>query len=410
VSRATFESDHGRSDVRAVRRNPWVMMLAAVPLMLTLVPLWMGALGNASAFFFVFHPLIFGIIALLYAHQRNPMPRIEDARVRANAESLWIDGERVPRDEIRAAVLMPGPRPRLHIERKRKPAVELEVESEQVGRRLLDAMGLGEAQTVASFRAGSRLMAGAWRLFALSFAGALGVLMLGGLFSMLHPMAAPAGMAIGGLALMTLMMWPATVDVGIDGVLVRWLGRERFIPHASIERATLDTQSAGRSKMYVVDLLLESGEEYRIPVANTAWDFGKTSRLHQRISDARDAHRRGVPAEAAALIERGRRSHIEWVQALRANEARANLRRAPLEPDKLWRIVEDVQSAPLERAAAATALSGAMNDGERRRLQRIASATAAPRLRIALDAAGSDDEQALAEALAELDQQATTDT
>jgi hypothetical protein len=55
------------------------------------------------------------------------------------------------------------------------------------------------------------------------------------------------------------------------------------------------------------------------------------------------------------------------------------------------------------RAAAAVALAPTLTEPERARLATVADGTTAPKLRIALEAATSSDDEAIAEALAALD-------
>ena len=80
----------------------------------------------------------------------------------------------------------------------------------------------------------------------------------------------------------------------------------------------------------------------------------------------------------------------------------ADHRHAPVPADRLWRIVESPTQDAEARAAAAVALSHAPNDATRQRLRAVASNTAAPRLRVALEAAAraAEDDAAAAEEVA----------
>ena len=71
-------------------------------------------------------------------------------------------------------------------------------------------------------------------------------------------------------------------------------------------------------------------------------------------------------------------------------------------PEQLWRIVEDPSQKPELRAGAAVVLGGTLGEEGRARLRVAAGAVAEPGVRIAIEAAGGDDEEALAQALEEL--------
>ncbi len=62
-------------------------------------------------------------------------------------------------------------------------------------------------------------------------------------------------------------------------------------------------------------------------------------------------------------------------------------------PEALLRVVEDASAKPVERVAAAIALAAA-GDAARVRIRVVAEATAAPRLRVALEAVAREDEVA----------------
>ena len=70
--------------------------------------------------------------------------------------------------------------------------------------------------------------------------------------------------------------------------------------------------------------------------------------------------------------------------------ATATLRTAPVMPDHLWRVAEDAQQPATMRAAAAIALGPTLDPSGKTRLAEIAKATAAPKLRVALERAATD--------------------
>jgi hypothetical protein len=76
-------------------------------------------------------------------------------------------------------------------------------------------------------------------------------------------------------------------------------------------------------------------------------------------------------------------------------------RESPPTHDELARIVDDAHADAEHRAAAAVALAATGDDGKSR-LRLARDATADPGSRVAIDAAISDDDRALADALTEI--------
>jgi hypothetical protein len=121
-----------------------------------------------------------------------------------------------------------------------------------------------------------------------------------------------------------------------------------------------------------------------------------------------ESHRQGEPAADTALLARQARPVADWIQSLRAigSGAHVDHRTAPVAPERLFRIVEDPSLAPSARAGAAVALGASLDEGGKLRLKEAAHATAAPKLRIAIEAAAAGDDSALTEALSELESEA----
>jgi hypothetical protein len=198
---------------------------------------------------------------------------------------------------------------------------------------------------------------------------------------------------------------PSRVTVGADGIELRWFGRRRFFRHRDVVNATQYIAGLGNSRYTGVALTLESGEEVRIPIGQARSGDDRTRMVLERIQEAAAEGQREHPELDPAILARGDREVADWMRALRSLGAGANatMRTAPIEAERLWRIVEDPAGPPLARAAAAVALTADPAADARRRLRAAAEATAAPRLRVAIDAAASHDEDALKEALAELE-------
>jgi hypothetical protein len=194
------------------------------------------------------------------------------------------------------------------------------------------------------------------------------------------------------LAYVLALVVPSKVHVGADGVLIEWMRTKRFIPHSAIASLTEYETGWGNSRMVGVDIQLASGEAVRVPVAQRKWGPNAPATLRARIEEAREANRNGGALnEAAVVLGREGRPVLEWIAALRSVGAGTNAthRIAPVNPDRLWSIVEDASTDARSRAAAAVALSASTDDEGRTRLRAAATATAAPKLRVALETLAS---------------------
>ena len=132
----------------------------------------------------------------------------------------------------------------------------------------------------------------------------------------------------------------------------------------------------------------------------------------ERINEAVSERGRGGSADLAPweseLLSRGERAIEPWVEALRAihSDVASFRKQAGGGIEALWGVLEDAAAEPERRAAAAVALTPHLDEGGRERVRIAARATAAPKLRIALEAAASDDEDAIAAALEEVSEAA----
>lgn len=363
----------------------------------------------------IFGPQITGILVAFLLRRLWRAGRFEqevEGHTTASAEGISLDGRLIlPRARIRTAVLVPraGRPPVVRIERRgiNLLPVKVRVADEAEGRGLLYALGQHASQTVAAFHVPKPRNSSVYWALILPVVGILG----GGLSiawaSLWERWGRPEFMSplvssIPTMFIMALLLWPAKLVVGADGLLLSFLGRRQFIPYRDIAIvAPCDEPSIG------IELTLRSGDSVRIPVDPHARP-GKNDRatILARIREAVAHHQQHDPAAAAALLARGDTDLRSWIQRLRALGAGANVdhRTAPVPTDTLLRIVEDAGAGPQERLGAAIALKAAsLDEAEQQRLTAAANATAAPKLRIALEAAQAEDEAALLEAMADLD-------
>lgn len=417
------------AEVRASRLRHWgareaLKLLGAVSLAAAVLGVVLGAIAGAKVAVptaigvWYASVLVGGITAALKAARPKPDP---PATVRATAEGLFVDGVLVAsRSEIVSGTVMPetvvphvfasaslerGP-PMLRLQRKGALAgvIDVRVDSVEDGRALLAGLELDAAHAVGISKASSPFVAYAAVAYALScFGGGLS----GALARGAPTLAAAVGvtLAIAFVASLVSMMTPMTVVVGTDGIALRWLAWKRFIPMAQIRSAVVPPESG------TVVLELTSGETQRItfrggrgrrsPAAQNAWV--EAAALKERIDEAM-----GVGADLggddAKALSRGERSVAQWVTDLRqAMRGEGTFREAPLVAERLWRIVESSRAELEKRAAAAIALGAQLDDTGRERLRVAAASTASPKLRVAFEAAATDDDASAAEALDELE-------
>jgi hypothetical protein len=221
--------------------------------------------------------------------------------------------------------------------------------------------------------------------------------------------APPLALAGAGALLASLIashFVPSYVEVGADGVLLSWLGRKRFISHSDYDRVSVNVSGFGVNpqRVYVV---LHHRDGRRTTIAAAIADGAKSDRLARRIRAAKKRYQRGSPTPRAARLSRATRPSRDWVEELQRAVSTPSHRKAALDRDTLWRIVEDPKSEEVDRAAAAVALMPDMPARERTKLRAVVTSTVSPRLRIALDSVAEErDAQAVAEALEQLDDEA----
>lgn len=403
-----------------VRRNPWMLALGASPLVAA-IACAIGAVvtKNATPIVFIPHLLMLSVALSTFVWIRNPRVREMEDAVVVKDDGVDVHGERVlERDDIKAGFVVPRPdkRPIVRLERKGLlPAFEIRVENEDEGRAVLRELGLDATQTIASFVLPPRL-------FAIELQRKQYGFLLGVLFAVMailarlahaHLLAFPIlilsmaiGFAFAGLLTRT------HVRIGADGLVLKWFRTQRFIPYDEL-RAIESYQERGirRNRWAGVKLRLKSGEIITLPIAAASEVGGPRVRLvTNRLQEAFADHKQGKTTSPEARLLRGDKPIAAWVRDLRraGAGAAANHRIAPIPTEKLLEVAEDPQADPIMRANAAIALGANAEDGEfRKRLRVAAQATAAPRLRVALEqAANVDDEAALAEALAEVEAEA----
>lgn len=273
------------------------------------------------------------------------------------------------------------------------------VADEADGQRILAALGHDVTGARGRFSAWSPLFASSAR-FALVPAAMLAVLA----FGMRSAGEGVSPLGLIALVVTALFVVPSRVEVGADGVLVRWLGSARFVPAADIVGVEQELQGLGKNRHILVRVLRQGGAPLDLVVGSARWAADDAGALVARVEEVISARRSGAVAVAAALA-RGHLDAGSWVRALRAvgGGAGANFRRPEVSPDALWTVFESPTSTPDARVAAAVALAAQPSEKTSARIRVTADALAEPSLRQALGAAASGDDAALEAAVRALD-------
>jgi hypothetical protein len=214
---------------------------------------------------------------------------------------------------------------------------------------------------------------------------------------------------VAGLVLAALLsLIPSRLTIGVDGIHLAWIGRARFLRHEDIE--AIVPYDFWFSRYPGVRIQLRNGDAIHLCTSLSIlfWRdrWSERDGILSLISNEREAlarSRRKDRTAAPDLLARGGLSHADWVRALKSIGAGANatLRIAPVPPERLLAVVEDPSAAPSDRAAAAIAVSRGDDAESKRRVTAAAEATGNPTLKRALRIALSNDDAALAEALAD---------
>jgi hypothetical protein len=202
------------------------------------------------------------------------------------------------------------------------------------------------------------------------------------------------GVILAALVLVVAQAARASWIVGSDGIVVRRLGRARFVPFR--ELAAIVTEDSHR-----IRLVLTSGEEVVLLSGPRGDGRGRVTQDSKKLRDAAcDAmstafsafQKRGLRPlpSAAALVGRGGRTIDEWRGALRELTADAHYRATTAREEDLLDVLEDVHAPEDARAGAAMVLRRSEDAAVRERVRIATEATASPRLRVALEDEGTD--------------------
>lgn len=322
-----------------------------------------------------------------------------DVPVRVDAEGVFVDGKLVcPRAKIDSVALRIDQSLIVYLNMQGGPTLTFKLSDAVDTQRLLESVGFAPSRVrtvfnisrqleVADFVATTRV---ALPLLA-SFAALVLVTGLAFYFFGAGALTLPMGAAA-----LASMFWSLTVvAVGVDGVRVRWLWLEKYYAFSDIEKVTHDGADT-------ITLTLRSGGSATLQMTAPEHIADAVKRIEDGIAALKATPK---ATEAPALRERvTEASRVAELRRLGA-VGEGDYRFAGLDREQLWAIVEDPANDAVVRANAAAALSGRLDDGDRRRLRVAASVTASPKVRVAFEAAASTaSDEALAEALAQVEE------
>lgn len=400
---AAGEGIDAPAEVEVLQRNPLWLLAAFVPLVVVLLGV-VGALpllarGRLEVLIATWVLAVVGFVAaaiwLERVRRRDPQPLRRRQPLELDEEAIRIGDRAIPRAAIAHAAFAASPHPhvRLTLRGAFPEHVRLAAVDAEDGRRLIEALQLDEAHTSATFVA-SPPLAASWLQAGgviAAMLGAIAVASLGGTV----PMLLVAMLFTAGIAA------PQRVEVGVDGLHTRWLLRERFVPWHDVEEVHVEP-GMGQSMQVVVEMQRLPAMRIVLQQSNEA--HSPAQALRERIERARAAHDAGEAAEEGMLARPPDLAPKDWLARLRALREVTAPRRAAVDAERLWRLVETPRVAPRIRVAAAVALhEDARHPEARRRIGEIARQAAQPGLRVALEAFDEGDDDALLEALASLE-------
>jgi len=396
----------------SLRASVWPVLLIGVVVAL-------AATTKFAAVMAMMPLALLGGIFLAIRSLTKPRPVIGRGRLVVRGDRVLVGGRALTaRTSITSGAVVPTAPEGVvvRLERRRGLPIDLHAGDVDRAREILEALELDPKHAVARFHALAS-DAGAWqrrmRLMIpvlVLFGAAVAISARVGL-----PILIPFH-AFLMVALALSMVVPAQVTVGTDGISFRRFGRGDFISLDGVADAfAVDTDTTFNATLCVVRLIGDDGSVVRELVV----DQKKHGPFSEGIHRAVDARANALAARIREVIylrrardntfnprtlARRERELHEWLHALRSLLTRTTGFRdeEPPTPEALLAIVEDGSAAAIDRAAAAIALSQA-DDAIKQRVRVAADATAAPRLRVALEAAIDQDEQKLASALEEIE-------
>ncbi len=351
----------------------------------------------------VVHCVLFGAMARRYGQSSTRGAKVTPGTLIITDQAIEHAGKRLAlRSDVRQGTLVPdaeGYLVRLERRGRSSTPIHLRVSNEAQGLEILQRLGLDAGHTAAELRIASKLMAmPIGRQMALMMIPVvLTMLAAGGIAAVVPQVGAALVLVMVAMLcayMFSLAFTPIKVRIGTDGIITRWLGKERFIPFADLRGCETYVTRINTKTQYGVKLTLVRGEEVRLPTGQTDIGASEAQRLAARIAEAERAGKTGHAASTTLL--RGGRAAKDWLRALRAAGDQVQDLRTPAIPQEvLLRLAEDASADEAARVSAAIAATTEGNPETAQRLRVAAEVSASPKLRVALDriAAGASEEE-----------------
>ncbi|MGK3983028.1 hypothetical protein WME99_08310 [Sorangium sp. So ce136] len=346
---------------------------------------WSGSGFLAGIFFVLVSVLVASTFTFAPLTRRGTVRVAADAaglRLTRGAATRWI-----PRAAIRSGLVVPEPRFHVALELRGGRQLEVHVESEEEGARMLAALGLGpEARrVVVSLGNAKRDRVAGWARLLVC---ALVVGFASDWFDDLSVFVDRSALSKAKhLALYVLTIWlgrraarPERIVVGSDGVLVERPFSRTWLPYAVL--------TAIRTRGDRL-LLVRQGDDH--PVELRATEQGLARAVARRIREARKRAAGGAAPRGVEALERRGRDPAAWREDLRKMLTAGDYRAAGLALEDVRHALDDASAPPDRRIGAALALRIAGYPEARDLIRVAAEATADDELRAALERAAEDE-------------------
>jgi hypothetical protein len=209
-------------------------------------------------------------------------------------------------------------------------------------------------------------------------------------------------LAMTALLAIPLVFIRSRIEVADDGVFLRWLFFSRFVPFSDIESVWYEPGQPRRffHRSESARLVVHGSAGPRLSVSARvgSHELEQAARAIDAGAQAYRATGERAPFDSARLA-RGGATPAHWLSRIR-DLARMppTYREAPPSYEELARILGDAHASEEQRTAAAVGLA-ALGDQGKTHLRVAKESTADPKLRVAIDAAIADDDEALTAAL-----------
>lgn len=284
------------------------------------------------------------------------------------------------------------PKTTVMLHRGWRRALHLETSSVADAERLVRLVGLHPQQRPLRFEGASLSSQTYLHGWGAMLAWFLGTAFLAGLGAPSEVLGAGFGAAV------VCLVAPSKIEVARDGVMLRWLGYRRFVPHREIANVRVVERAEWTNLPHLVVLERRDGTQMKLPCAR-----GVADKLAGAVRAGAFEPDGCAPPIALA---RGEREPAAWARALRQLDG--GLRAPAVERAVLWRVAESPGACTADRAAALVALGDPCTVEECERRASLEACSVDPALHAVLTLPEATDDDARGRALARVEARAAT--